>query len=63
MFFDHIWNDASAILFIKGRLKFYHIDGTQGAAAGAPSVLIAYGDDNAEALKNCQLEGKYIDLR
>jgi len=63
MFFDHIWNDADAVLFIKGRLKFYHIDGTQGDAAGAPSVLIAYGDNNAEILKNCKLEGKYIDLR
>ena len=63
MFFDHIWNDADAVFFIKGRLKFYHIDGTQGDAAGAPSVLIAYGDYNAEALKNCPLEGKYIDLR
>tara|TARA_R100000231_G_scaffold59169_1_gene48651 strand:+ start:515 stop:1003 length:489 start_codon:yes stop_codon:yes gene_type:complete len=63
MFFDHIWNDADAIFFIKGRLKFYHIDGTQGDAAGAPSVLVAYGDYNAEALKNCSLEGKYIDLR
>ena len=63
MFFDHIWNDADAVLFIKGRLKFYHIDGTQGDAAGAPSVLIAYGNNNAEVLKNCPLEGKYIDLR
>lgn len=63
MFFDHIWHDADAVFFIKGRLKFYRIDGTQGAGAGAPSVLIAYGNQNAEILKNCNLEGKYIDLR
>ena len=51
-------------MFLKGRLKFYNTEGIQAkASAGAPSVLIAYGDNNAEILRDCNLEGKFIDLR
>lgn len=62
-FFEHIWNDAHAVLFVKGRIKFYHISGTQGGTPGAPSVIIAYGINNAEALKNSNIEGKYLKMR
>ena len=62
MFFDSVWNKADAVLFIKGRLKFYHINGKQGDSAGAPSVLVAYGKENAKILKNCGIKGKYIEL-
>ena len=60
MFFDSVWDRADAVLFIKGRLRFYHVDGTQGDSAGAPSVLIAYGESNAEILKNSGIEGKFL---
>lgn len=63
MFFKCVWNKADAILFIKGRLRFYHISGKQGDSAGAPSVLIAYGQNNAEILKNCSIKGKFIQLK
>ena len=63
MFFNVVWNHATAILFIKGRLKFYHVSGKQGDSAGAPSVLIAYGQQNAETLKNCKIKGKFIQLQ
>ncbi|WP_352309055.1 DNA N-6-adenine-methyltransferase [Psychrobacter sp. W2-37-MNA-CIBAN-0211] len=62
MFFESIWNKASAIFFFKGRLRFYSVDGIRGGTAGAPSVLIAYGKDNAEFLKNIGIAGCYIDL-
>ncbi|OBW43511.1 DNA N-6-adenine-methyltransferase (Dam) [Chryseobacterium sp. MOF25P] len=63
MFFDHVWNDADALLFIEGRLYFHHVDGSRAKAnSGAPSVLIAYGKSNAEILKNCKIKGKYIQL-
>lgn len=66
-FFDWIWDQASAMVFIKGRVRFHRPDGTQAAAAGAPSVLIAYGDDCAERLRKATVDGtvagKYIDLR
>ena len=62
MFFDNVWYNANAVLFIKGRLKFYHVTGKQGDSAGAPSVLIAYGKENAEILSNSTIRGKYIRL-
>lgn len=63
MFFEHVWNKATALLFIKGRLYFHHIDGTKAKAnAGAPSVLVTYGNDNAYCLKNCNIPGKFIPL-
>lgn len=63
MFFESVWDKADAIFFIKGRLAFYKVTGEKGKAAGAPSVLIAYGDNNVEALKNLKVPGKFIDLR
>lgn len=63
LFFQHIWYDANAVLFVKGRIKFYHVSGIQGGTPGAPSVFIAYGKENAEALKNSGIEGKYLDLK
>lgn len=64
MWFDHIWYDADALLFIKGRLDFYHVTGEKGkSSSGAPSVLVAYGADNAWCLENCGIAGRFIDLR
>lgn len=63
MFFDSIWTKATAILFIKGRLTFYHVDGTPGKhCGGAPSVLIAYGEENAIALKESGIKGAFVRL-
>jgi hypothetical protein len=62
-FFDHVWGKATAILFLKGRLKFHKPNGELGGTAGSPSVLIAYGEADAETLKNCNINGKYIRIR
>lgn len=62
-FFEHIWNHADAILFVKGRIKFYHVSGVQGGTPGAPSVFIAFGKENTEALKNSGIEGKFLLLK
>ncbi len=62
-FFEHIWNDADAILFVKGRIRFYHISGVQAGTPGAPSVFIAYGKENALALKNSGIEGRFLNLK
>jgi hypothetical protein len=61
-FFRYVWNKADAILFIKGRLRFYHVSGEKGGNAGCGSVLIAYGSNNVEALKKCGL-GKLLIIR
>ncbi len=64
MFFDHVWNKADALLFIEGRLHFHHPDGRQARAnSGAPSVLIAYGDNNVKALEDSGIKGKIIYLK
>ena len=61
MFFDFIWNKAYAILFLLHRIKFLNVDGTVGkSGSGAPSCLIAYGEENLEALVNSKLEGSLI---
>ncbi len=62
-FFKHIWNDADALLFVKGRIKFYHITGKQGGTPGAPSVFIAYGKENAKILKASGIKGKFVLLK
>lgn len=62
MFFENVWSKADAILFIKGRIKFFDVFGNQAASAGAPSVLIAYGKNNVAALKNCKIEGKFLRI-
>ena len=64
LFFETIWSRATALLFIRGRLYFHHADGTRAAAnAGAPSVLAAYGDSDATALRDCGIAGQFIELR
>lgn len=50
--FNSVWPSAAALLFIKGRIAFCHVDGRRaGTSAGAPSCLIAYGQPNADRLK------------
>lgn len=63
-FFPYVWEYADAIFFFGSRLTFYHVTGQKGGKnSGAPSVLIAYGRENAEILKNVPLKGKYIQLK
>ena len=59
---DVIFPTAQAMLVLKGRLKFYRPDGSCGDSAGCGSVLVAWGEDNAMALRNCGLDGKFIRL-
>ena len=63
-FHSEIWNKADALFFFEGRLKFHHVDGTQGDSAGAPSVLVAYGELAKNKLKKFseKYKGKFISL-
>lgn len=64
MFRRYVWERATAILFLYGRLSFYLPDGSfPGKNSGAPSVLVAYGDGDAELLKSCGLPGKFCHLK
>ena len=62
---DYIFDKATSIYFIKGRLKFMKEDGTIGGTAGAPSCLVAYGVISDDILSNIDqkiLPGKYVSL-
>lgn len=63
MFHEQVFNKATAMLFMRKRVRFYRPDGTQGGSPGCGSVLIAYGAQNAFLLKHSGIEGKYIDLK
>lgn len=63
MFFEHVWAKCDALLFIRGRLSFFRPSGERaplGHNSGGPSVLIAYGSENAKALKTCGIDGAYV---
>lgn len=63
MFFEHVWGKADALLFFEGRLYFHHVDGTRAKAnAGAPSVLVAYGKQNADCLEGTKIAGRFVRL-
>ena len=68
VFFETVWERATALLFLRGRLCFYRRDGTLpsaaagGGNAGAPSVLVAYGDEDAASLECSGLSGRFIRL-
>ena len=62
-FFRWVWEEASALLFLRGRLTFYRPDGSKPKAnSGAPSVLVAYGLAAARRLRRSKLPGKLVEL-
>lgn len=59
----NVWPHATALLFLRGRLYFHHPDGTRARGnAGAPSVLVAYGQECADRLRDSGLVGQFISL-
>jgi hypothetical protein len=63
-FVETVWNAASAVLFLHGRLYFHRADGVKALAnAGAPSCLVAYGRVDADMLSDSGLPGTFVRLR
>lgn len=63
-FFDHVWNDADAVFFKKGRIHFLNNEGKKvGNGSGSGSMFIAYGAYNCAKLRDCKMQGKYIQLK
>lgn len=59
-----VWAKAHSILFIYGRLHFYHVSGARAAAnSGAPSALISYNAENTEALEKSGIRGRLVRLQ
>ena len=51
-FFDHVWNKADAVCFVRSRPHFCFVDGTEASFnCGTAIVLVAYGAANVEALE------------
>jgi hypothetical protein len=67
-FFETVWERADALVFLRGRLHFHHLNGDRAEQnAGAPSVLVAYGYPNAlrlwTAVDTGVLPGRFVQLR
>ena len=66
LFRQHVWAAATAVLFLHRRIVFHHPDGSLpdrsrgGGQAGAPSVLVAYGDDDAQILRDSGIAGAFV---
>lgn len=62
-FVEQVWGKASGILFLHGRLHFHYPNGERAKAnSGAPSCLVAYGDDDVDRLAKCGLQGTVVRL-
>lgn len=56
-----VWGRASAVMFLKTRPHFHRPCGTRAKGnSGGPIVLIAYGENNAEALHASRLPGAVV---
>jgi len=63
MFFSTVWSKATSVKFIKGRLFFHYVDGRKARAnSGAPSVLVAYGEEADIRLRDCNIKGHYVNV-
>lgn len=59
--FRPAWGRASAMLFLFERLHFCRPDGTaQPANSGAPAVLVAFGSEDAERLRESRIPGALV---
>jgi DNA N-6-adenine-methyltransferase (Dam) len=59
--FQPIWQRAAAILFMRNRIKFCKVDGTeQPANSGAPPVIVAFGDEAVMRLHRCGIAGALV---
>lgn len=61
MFQDVIFEKATAMKFLRNRIRF-SAGGTRGDSLGCGSILIAFGEDNAEILRTCDIAGKYVRI-
>lgn len=64
-FHRYVWERATGLLFLRTpRLHFHYPDGTRAENnCGAPSVLCAYGKNDADILATCEIAGHFVPLR
>lgn len=62
MFQRQVFGYATAALFLEGRVSFLREDGAQSGVAAAPSLLLAYGEGDALALRTANIKGHFLWL-
>lgn len=63
-FFETVWNRATSILFLRGRLHFHNSKGIRASGnAGGPHVLVGYGGWTCDRLHGLRDLGIYMRLR
>lgn len=55
---DQAMCSASGVCFLDGRIKFVDINGEGTKAAATPSMLLAFGENNVDAIASALVEGK-----
>ncbi|WPE19890.1 DNA N-6-adenine-methyltransferase [Shinella zoogloeoides] len=59
-----VFGAASAVLFLAGRINFHLPDGRRASKnGGAPSALVAYGEDDRDILAHAPIAGAFVALR
>lgn len=60
-FQKYVFPFATSMLFIAGRLFFHNENGiVANGSGGAPSVLISYGEENADYISDSGIDGKHV---
>lgn len=63
-FQEFVWGRATSVMFLKGRVTFLDANRVKAPAnAGAPSCLVAYGENNYQAIEDSGLPGCHVHLR
>lgn len=59
-FHEAVWSKAAAVLFIRGRIRFYTPEGKESGPCPHASILVAWGESNAEILSKTNIKGHLI---
>jgi DNA N-6-adenine-methyltransferase (Dam) len=62
-FQDIIMKSATAVIFIKGRVKYHYTDGTKADSAPLPSMLVAFSHETGCTLEKSGINGSFIWLK
>lgn len=62
-FHNYVFQHADSMLALRGRLNFYHVNGSKASHnSGGPTVLVAYGEHNSDALCKSGLDGAHLPI-
>lgn len=65
-FIETIWKEATAVLFLYGRMSFYTPEGKKGGSPGKGVCIPAWGEYNARRLSAASMKeipGRFVGLR